>query len=81
VEDRRRSSVYTENTADSRKVHATGQAFGADLDQGYRQEFLVGPEFSFLPAFIDYRDHLAIFQVIVWRQLLESAQRQVIDLD
>ncbi len=66
---RYKTTTKHDRTTDSRKAHSTAQPFAADSDYYYGEVFLVVADLSYLPAFIDFHDHLAIFQVIVKRPL------------
>jgi hypothetical protein len=39
--------------------------FGKNTGNFYRQTFFAAADMAFLPSFMEFRDHLAIFQAIV----------------
>jgi hypothetical protein len=49
----------------SRKSLATSALWQKNTGNFYRQIFLAAADMPFLPSFIEFRDHLAIFQALV----------------
>ena len=57
-----------------RKAQATAWLLCTNTDCFYRQTFFAANDMLFLPSFIELRDHLAIFKVIVKRRVFSVCQ-------